>query len=142
MQKTNINWNFVYLISYIIFILILYLVYNLLFSPDILLDNTPENSSLILNNENNIPKSYLSKRSQAKSWIFWQMFVKNSENYVPFNEFKSVWNDTYSFKYAFKTEIKSILENPINYVKIRHECKSYRLQQEWKILEAYYNSKR
>lgn len=132
-------WNSGFLYRHCIYIYLLTIIinnlYNIYLGSPLLCDSLPETDKLIddytvnqVDNTNTtVAVPPLNRSSKIKSWLYWRMFIKNSRNYKPYQEFKSSWNENYNFKSAFKSEFQDFNSHPFTYIKNNYQYKMDRV---------------
>ncbi len=131
MKNSNLSIILINLLkiwSYFSTILLLMSLWNSIFGDPVLLDsinntqdyNNTDNSDS-KDQGNSIPQYYhLSKNNyyqRTKRWLHWRVFVNKSDRYESYDEFKKIWSPEFSRRKIVKSEFKSFVKHPVEYVK-------------------------
>lgn len=131
------------IIKWFFLILILYNLCNLIlsFSTPILLDSDSNDLYCNIKNTNVIEENTTRDNNfNTKSWLYWRMFVKNSDNYVSYDQFKGQWiNNNFSFKKAFNKEVFEFKNHPFRYIENHMNNKRLRIKIQSRPVEIYHN---
>ncbi len=116
--------------SYFSLVLFLMSLWNTIFGDPVLLNsinsihdhdyNTTDNLDS-KDQGNSIPQYYhLSKNNyyqRTKRWLHWRVFINKSDRYQSYDEFKNIWSPEFSIRKIVKSEFKSFVKHPVEYVK-------------------------